>query len=445
MNIAFYGFSTMDFKGEEINEPYLFKKIAENLNKEHNIYYLYNLNGEGINDYNLYKSLNFDFPRFPIDLVASAEFNEYKKYTPEEMYNMYEFNLNLSIKKNKTDIEFELKYKIIQILENLYKFQMNNNVDMFAFWGNSLYSNIIRAFCKKNNIKYINFENGYFRPFTLMVDNKGVNYESSIPKDRNFYEAVEVNYKRYNEYLLKPEKSFKDYEGVLEFRKKYYQHIGMDITPKNNNEIDKPSLNIEAKPNKLTEKYIYVPFQLETDSQIIKHSKEIKSMKDLVKVTLQAIKKYNEKNPNHKYTIIYKNHPLYMSEYDLIKLPEIENMIKEHDYAELLYDGDNQNLVENADIIITNNSTVGFEGLMHEKRVIVLGEAFYDIDGITYSCDDVNKLDGIIENAINNPVNKTLIHQFLYYLRFEYFSEIFKSAPDEKSIMRLVDKILQLK
>lgn len=444
MNIAFYGFSTMDFKGEEINEPYLFKKIADVLSEKHNIYYLYNLDGEGINDGDLYRSLNFNFPRFPIDLVSSTQFNEYKKYSYEEMYNMYEFNLNLSIKKNKSDIEFELKHKTIQILENINRFRDKNNVDLFIFWGNSFYSNIIRVFCQKNDIKYINFENGYFRPFTLMVDNKGVNYESSIPRNIEFYKTIEVDYSRFNQYLLKPEKSVKDYQGVLEFRKKYYEYIGMHISSNNNVKNDKTSTTIEKISNKKTGKYIYVPFQLETDSQIIKHSKEIKSMRDLVKVTLQAVQKYNQKNPDNKYTIIYKNHPLYMSEYDLIKLPEIEAIINNYNYAELLYEGDNQKLVENADVIITNNSTVGFEGLMHEKKVIVLGEAFYDIDGITYSCDDTDKLNTIIESAINNSVDKALIHKFLYYLRFEYFSEIFKTAPDDESTKRLVDKILKL-
>lgn len=443
MNIAFYGFSTMDFKGEEINEPYLFKKIADSLNKEHNVYYLYNINGAGINDVDLYKGLDINFPRFPIDLIMSTDFNEYKKYSSEEIYNIYEFNLKLSIKKSKTDIEFELKSEVIKILENLKKIKNDNNIDLFVFWGNSLYSNVIRAFCQKNNIRYVNFENGYFRPFTLMVDSVGVNYESSIPRDRTFYESVEVDYERYDEYLLKPEKSSNEYEEAFKFRKKYYELIGMDITPQDSNQIEKLSSNTETK-NMINEtnKYIYVPFQLETDSQIIKHSKEVKSMKDLVQFTLQGVKQYNENNPNNKYTIIYKNHPLYMSEYDLIKLPEIEAMVKEYEYAQLLYDGDNQNLVENADIIITNNSTVGFEGLMHEKKVIVLGEAFYDIEGITYSCDDVRKLDSLIENAVNNPVNKNLIHKFIYYLRFEYFSEIFKAAPDENSIKRLVAKIL---
>ena len=431
----------MDYKGEEINEVAFLKKMIDELKaRKENCYYLYNEGGAGINDEKLYKILEIDAKRYAIDKYSDFYYNHYKDYKEEEINDILEFNYKLTKLLRNKDIKDELRYTVVKCLENLKQIDTECKIDLFVFFGNSIFSNIIRAYCKKNKKAFFNMENGYFRPFTLMVDPQGVNYESSIPRDINFYKNIKVDEDRYNRYLKKAEFAYEEKKKTWLIRKKFYDYFGVKIS----NRIIKQSRNIESVNFINDEEYIYVPFQLETDSQIIKHSKHIKSMKRLVEITSEALNYYNKKN-NSNLKMVYKVHPLYKSELNLIDINGIKAICDNNENLVFMTEGDNKSLVENAKVVITINSTVGFEALQLYKPVIVLGEAFYGIDGLTYVCKELDDLPNLIEEAISNKLNKEDIMKFVYYLRFEYFSEIYRAYPDSDSIKRLVDKLLGVK
>ncbi|CAM3954950.1 hypothetical protein [Mesobacillus thioparans] len=442
MNVCFFGFSAMDFKGEEINEPVFLKEMVDEFEKRGiQTFYLFNDGGSGINDENVYNLLEIKSKRLCLDKYTNFTYKEFEKYSNEELFSIIEFNYQLALLNTNKDISQKLNYTVLKCLESLKEYDLQYNIDLFIFFGNSLYSNIIRSYCIKNNKNYFNMENGYFRPFTLMVDPKGVNYDSTIPRETEFYSSVVVDKERLTKYLHQPEVTKVNRTDTLPLRKTFYDYYDLTIEDKELVKDVKKSDFSTVHEELYLQDYIYIPFQLETDSQIIKHSKTIKSMRQLVEVTSNALREFNKSN-NTDLKIIYKTHPLYKSELNIIDLDGIERICNSSENLIFLTEGDNKKLVENAKAVITINSTVGLEALLFSKPVITLGEAFYGIEEISYPCKDLNDLPLLIEKALSTSVNKEMIDKFIYYLRFDYFHEIFRSNPDKQSIKRLVDRFL---
>jgi capsular polysaccharide export protein len=73
-------------------------------------------------------------------------------------------------------------------------------------------------------------------------------------------------------------------------------------------------------------------------------------------------------------------------------------------------------LLDLANVVIVNNSTVGIEALLKQKVLVVLGKAFYDFDEICLKINNKNELKDILFKAQNKTVNKMVINGFLYNL-----------------------------
>jgi capsular polysaccharide export protein len=453
LRVGFAGLSLMDGKGEENNEVVFLKRLTnEFVSKNIDVTFFHEESIRGINDVHLFNYMEIKADRFNLGKYTRFPNCEYESYTESEIA----YGLNGHIPQDKSyrdqrNIRIKYRHKIIVALENLREYINANPVDVFIVFGNYLISNIIKIFCRKNNIRYYVLENGYFRPFTLMIDNYGVNYESSIPRNMDFYKDIEVIEEELELYLDKPKYAIEDKEYSFHEREKYYQYYNIKISkPEDSKTFEKENNSVVNEDTSLAfidasflnDGYIYIPFQLETDSQITKHSPYIKTMKDVVLLTSEALLKYNEKNQTNL-KIIYKCHPLYESELGRIDIDGIEEICSQSENLFLLKKGDNKILMDNAKIVITINSTVGFESLQRYKSVITLGDAFYAIEGISNSWTPEKKLEDIIENVIVQGPSVENIKKFVYYLRFKYFFEIYWKNPDQQSIERLANKIIQ--
>lgn len=449
MRIAFAGFNYMDGKGEENNEIVFLKRILDELaNRNISATYIHQGSVLGINNIELFDYMGLKADRFNLNQYTDFPLNEFEKYSREEL--KYSSNGHIPMDKTNTEkIDIERKYlkDTVKGIENLSIYHSQNPIDIFVVCGNYFISNVVKVYCRKNKIKYFVLENGYFRPYTLMIDNYGVNYECSIPKDIHFYSNIEVNQEEFDEYLLKPKQAFEDREYTLNAREKFYKYNQIDLKKIFLNKIDsniKENQSNEILLKKEFEKidFIYVPFQLESDSQITKHSPYIKKMKELVHITANALKNYNETNKKNV-KLVYKCHPLYQSELKNLELDYIEDFCSNNNNLILLKSGDNEWLLENSKLVITINSTVGFEALLKKKHVITLGDAFYAIDGITKTWEPHKSLEVMIQDSLLHGPDLQKIRNFLYYLRFEYFFEIFWKNPDKNSIRKLIDKIIE--
>lgn len=409
------------------------------------------------------KVINFSFNIYQkkIYKLFDIESLEILKEKKIKTINFEEKELQLILQFEKeinSNFEEEMsKEHILEYLGILEIINKKEKIDVCILWNNStLYERALYVFCKKNNIRYYILEQGYFRPITLALDKKGVNAKADIKKEKNFYKKLNINEEKYKENLFisliakekkeeikRKDKIYKLYR-ILDKLKMSLKKDG-DITEKSLIEyfINKYKI-FKNKKIKIDEKiqgdYIFIPFQVETDSQIILNSPKIKKMTELFELVSKAVEEYNLKT-NKQIKAVFKTHPMDPA----LDIKKILYLNKKYKDSILVTIGDTKELIKNSKAVITINSTVGVEALCEYKPVITLGEAFYNIEDISYHVENFDELEKTIKIALSKELDKELIKKFLYYLRFNYFKEIYWRNPDDKSIERIVDEVLNEK
>lgn len=379
---------------------------------------------------------------FYIDKPIELKHNEYMNYSIDELNDITEFDYELNVRRGRKISRQAFLKKAIIFLENLRCAHEEEKIDLFLVWGTGLERRLINAFSKKYKIPIFIFELGYFRPFTITVDSKGVNYENSLPRDKEFYEKLEIDERRFDKYLNKPEIAVEDIETGEKYRLIYEQYLkskNMKKAPYQKKGVKiyrRSTSNVLEGFKRDGKKYIFVPFQLETDTQMIRHSPCIKSNYELVKYVLKAVDIYNVLK-NESLQVVFKNHPLWKINNKTMDVKRIVDLISHYDNANYINHVDTNELIKNAEMVITINSTVGIEALLQFKKVISLGKAFYNIEGIVKHCEDPNLLYKSIIESLEVPLNKTLVKKFLYYLRFDYFIECYFPNASDESIERI--------
>jgi len=227
---------------------------------------------------------------------------------------------------------------------------------------------------KLYGVRVYYFENGLL-PNTLVFDPKGINYHNSVPRERSFFEA---------------------YESDVQLPQSLVPRIGK------NREA------FQGEGGALPEKYIFVPFQVDYDTQIISQSPWIKDMRMLFEM-IESLAKKSE------YHFVLKEHPSSGVEY-----PDLHERIKHIPTMHFENRHSTQHLIENCSAVITVNSTVGIEALLFHKKVIVLGNAFYAIDGITTKVSNLKALQASIDHLEQMCLDTSLVDRFLKYLYHEY-------------------------
>lgn len=272
---------------------------------------------------------------------------------------------------------------------------INSNYNQIMFWNGITFRQAIALqIAKLYNIKSIYIENGLM-PNRIVIDKKGVNFLNSVPRNREFFE----NYKN--------DKS-----------------LPKNLIPRQPKNAKKFS-NIKKEP--LPERFIFIPFQVDYDTQIMLYSPWIKNMRQLFSIVEEVSKKTN-------INFILKEHPSSQKNY-----PDLHKRCNSKISFANGYP--TQELIQKSSAIITINSTVGIESLLFHKKVIVLGNAFYAIEGITKKVNNENELANVINSLDKWNLDENLIDNFLKYLYYEYLIEGNFVDYSEKQIKQ-IEKIL---
>jgi len=297
---------------------------------------------------------------------------------------------NLSIPK----IMLKMYFKTFAYINFLrYYAALGDQCEKMLIWnGGKFRQRIALEVAKLKEIKVFYFENGLL-PNTIVFDDKGINYENSVPRELSF---------------------FKKYSSNVELPKELVPRIG------------KGNQKFVGDKEGLPEKYIFVPFQVDYDTQVISHSHWIKNMRMLFDV----IEKVSE---NSEYHFVLKEHPSSGVEYEDLytRVNHIPNVSFKNTYS-------TQELIEKSLAVITINSTVGMESLLFHRKVIVLGDAFYNIEGITYEARDQKALLEIIDTIEVLKLDTKLIDNFLKYLYNDYLI-----PKNDKMYKTMCQKMLQ--
>jgi len=280
---------------------------------------------------------------------------------------------------------------------------------------------------KKKSLNIHVFEEGYFRPNWVTLDKDGVNANSTLSKepewfltfikenpqilekpkpnktspvslsvrawhDIRYHLANLVLKPKYPHYIThRPEKASKEYWGWIQRMPslKFY------FNKKSEHSISE--LLISKKP------FYVLPLQLDADSQIRVHS-PIKSVTDVILTTLKSF----AANAPQEAVLVIKLHPFdpWFIDYPAV----IRETAKAYniDETRILYleAGNLVPLLDKASGTIVVNSTVGTLSLAHNCPVIALGTAIYDMQGLTFQ----GELDDFWVAA--TPPDKTLFNAF---------------------------------
>jgi len=273
--------------------------------------------------------------------------------------------------------------------------------DIILFGDCRPYHRVAMALARSRGIAVHVFEEGYFRPQWITLEREGTNAFSSLPRDTAslLAEAAEIDsdndappqqvsggfakrvlweilnqtatlalaplYPHYRRH--RSEHPVVEFGGWLKrlFRSPYERHYTERLS-RYLLEIDRP--------------YYLLPLQLETDYQIRRHSR-FKSMADVMEVVLESFAKSAPADS----ILLVKLHPL---DNGLVNFREqarrITRRLELHDRVFVMDGGHLPSLLSKSRGVVVVNSTTGLSALHRERPVKVLGNALFDIAGLTF-------------------------------------------------------------
>ncbi|MEA3512404.1 MAG: hypothetical protein U9R37_02285 [Campylobacterota bacterium] len=312
---------------------------------------------------------------FPNLSVSIDGFLYFKNIDVKDIYELKFKEIDKKYKSviKKTLYKSFLKLQAPWVVSVTYKTIKSYNPDFVVLWnGKKFHQAIVEKVSKSLDKRCIYFENGVL-PDTTTIDFVGVNATASISREYSFYKNL----------------NFTDKETLSK------------------NIISRVSKN-KAKNSvvKLPDNYIFVPFQVGYDSQIMSHSPWIEDMYEFFEIVEYLSKKIDLK-------FVIKEHPS-------DRVNDYSSLYKRVNDNIFFTSQNTQMLIEKSSAVLTINSSVAIESLLFHKKVIVLGEAFFTIDGIVKIANNKNEILNILKDIDNFEPDIKTIDNFLKYLKYNY-------------------------
>ncbi|EKB8808842.1 capsule biosynthesis protein [Campylobacter coli] len=310
-------------------------------------------------------------------------------------------------------------------LENFYEsFFKEKKIDAIVMYNDCrlIHAKAIKV-AKGLGIGIWIFEEGYLRPYCITFEKDGVNANSSLPRDKNFYLSCNILTKE----------SIKEIPGgfkFMAFSAFLYWLFSFLLAPFFNNKLHHRTLypfeflfwfrslyrkylykftekKLNQKIYSLEKKYFLAVLQVYSDTQIKYHYK--KSIEDFIEELILSF-------ANHaraKSYLVFKHHPMDRGYRNYSKLIN-ELSQKYHVEGRIFYVHDTYlpTLLKNALGCITINSTVGLSAILEGCPTKVCGNAFYNFEGLAYP----KKLQFFWREAHAYKPNPSLVINFKNYL-----------------------------
>jgi len=256
------------------------------------------------------------------------------------------------------------------------------------------------AVARQQGIRVHVFEEGYFRPYWITLERDGVNGNSRLPRDPEWYKEEA--------------KKLPHFDNGTPFRAPFWNraaydigyHFWMGLNPIFHHGVKSHAPNpvveylsyirrglrikrYEATSRKLEAQliaeaaanpYYLMPLQLASDSQITHHS-PFRSMAEALRVAMVSFALHA---PRHT-RFAAKIHPLDPGLVDYRQLmAKWGTELEISDRIVYLESGNLPLLLTHTAGVITVNSTVGGSSLIHGRPTVALGTALYDMPSLTF-------------------------------------------------------------
>lgn len=263
--------------------------------------------------------------------------------------------------------------------------------------------------CRDLHIPVHVFEEGYIRPGWVTLELGGVNGHSTLPRDPEWYRAEAAALPPAPEHHPAPA-SFRRraIEGLLYnaadvLTRWHYPHwenhrpwhplvegMGWARRLLQRGQAAARSDALIARLETAGEPYMMFPLQLDSDAQIRLHS-PFAGVSDALQLVIGSFAAHAPTSLR----LVVKEHPLNNGVRDWRQ--ETAELAARHDVADrvdYLESGDLAPIAQKAEGMVTINSTSGTLALAYGVPVIALGQAVYDIEGVTFQ----GKLDAFWAN-----------------------------------------------
>lgn len=249
-------------------------------------------------------------------------------------------------------------------------------------WNGRKFQDHVLHAVNERGIPIVYFENGVL-PASTLVDTCGINADISVPRDPSVYRSADI------------------------------QHI--NVSPIHDRQPRQGMLkraNAKASPADVGDGInILLPFQKERDTQILEHSPWIHSMPALFDVVTEAVRGAQLGS----YRLWLREHPSSATRY-----PSVNRDAAASSDCGFANGGKLADWLDTMDLVITINSSVGMEALLKGKKVITLGNAFYNIPGLVEHAESTEQLTQAIQRVLTTPVDEQLRLGFIAYLANHY-------------------------
>ena len=267
---------------------------------------------------------------------------------------------------------------------------------IFLFGDCRFYQRVSIQVARKLGIEVFVFEEGYIRPHYITMEKYGVNDFSHISRDADFYKNVQILSEQkpkdaeYSPFkMVACSTTYYLVSNIFHFRYPNYTHhrdfsaikeafygtrsfFRKLIYPFHEKKY------LEIIKNELSNNYFFVALQTYNDFQVLEHS----GYKSIEKFIIEVLESFS-KNTLETW-LVFKHHPVDRGRKNYKKfIIDQARHFGIEDRVLVLYDTHLPTCLKNAKGTVTINSTVGLSALYHETPVITLGNAIYDIEGLT--------------------------------------------------------------
>lgn len=327
---------------------------------------------------------------------------------------------------------------------DLSDFFDTQRVDAVLVWnGSNLLVSLAVYLARRRGLRVVFAEHGYL-PGTLQLDDRGVNFDASItqlalagtarlPADPALEVALDHEIACYrsgkparlNEAPTPPPRPI-DLRSLVQrkidlwaktwFRRNFHG-VG----------VDDPVL---------PERFVFLPFQVRKDSQLIAHSplvgNDMARLLELLHGALALV------DPQMRIVVKFhpRENPKVLARYVALmrQYPDVL-FIRRHRLTELL---------EQAAAVVTVNSTVGFEAFLYDKPVITLGRNFYTAPHLVEQVKRIEDLPEVLRRALTRPVDHEQRRAFLRYVYTRFLSFGHYNNYSASSLGAVAKKIVAL-
>lgn len=255
-----------------------------------------------------------------------------------------------------------------------------------------------KRWADSKGVRFLAFEEGYLRPHYITLEQGGVNAFSSLPRDPEFYRrlpksaiakvkslhpSTALRIRHAIVYYLAGWRyghQFPKYQHHKPFSPWYEAHCWIRAAWRKKLYALQQRKVLARLQTELDQRYYLAILQVYNDSQIRNHS-PYRDVRDYINEVMYS---FSQKAPPGEH-LVFKHHP--MDRGHRLYGPLIRQLGKKYGILNrviYVHDLPLPELLIHSKAVIIINSTVGISALIHSKPLKVMGNALYDIKGITY-------------------------------------------------------------